>query len=88
MRIRPNNIIFFLLLIATIMLLAACGNHAKRSAGTTLDDQTQQDPELQWMIRKKIPWILSYGNLPNLENPSGKAHGVTDGLAGILSVLP
>ena len=40
MRISPNSIVFFLLLVSTIMFLPSCGNYAKRSAGTTLDDQT------------------------------------------------
>ncbi len=30
----------FLLLLAGVLLLPACGNYAKRSAGTVLDDQT------------------------------------------------
>jgi len=40
MQTRVNKTIFFLLLVAAVMLLPACGNHAKRSAGTVLDDQT------------------------------------------------
>jgi len=40
MQINFNRITFFLLLTASIMLLPACGNYAKRSTGTTLDDQT------------------------------------------------
>lgn len=40
MRTNTNRNPFFLLLAATIMLLSACGDYAKRSAGTTLDDQT------------------------------------------------
>jgi len=40
MRTHSNRTIFFLLLAATIVLLPACGSYEKRSAGTTLDDQT------------------------------------------------
>ena len=40
MRINFNRISFFLLLLSTIMFLPSCGNYEKRSAGTTLDDQT------------------------------------------------
>jgi osmotically-inducible protein OsmY len=40
MRINSNRISFFLLLLSTIMFLPSCGNYEKRSAGTTLDDQT------------------------------------------------
>lgn len=40
MRINSNRITFFFLVIATSMLLTSCGDYAKRSAGTTLDDQT------------------------------------------------
>jgi len=40
MRIHANRTIFFLFLATTIVLLPGCGNYAKRSAGTTLDDQT------------------------------------------------
>ncbi len=40
MRINSNRIIFSLLLVSTIMFLPSCGNYEKRSAGTTLDDQT------------------------------------------------
>ena len=40
MRINPNRIVFFLLLLSSIMFLPSCGNYEKRSAGTTLDDQT------------------------------------------------
>jgi len=32
--------IIFLLLLAAVMALPACGNYARRSAGTVLDDQT------------------------------------------------
>jgi osmotically-inducible protein OsmY len=40
MRINSNRISFFLLLLSTIIFLPSCGNYEKRSAGTTLDDQT------------------------------------------------
>lgn len=40
MRINFKRITFSLLLVAAIMLLPACADYAKRSAGTTLDDQT------------------------------------------------
>jgi len=40
MHINTNRIVFFLLLLSTIMFLPSCGNYEKRSAGTTLDDQT------------------------------------------------
>ena len=40
MRNHSSRITFFLLLAATTVLLSACANYEKRSAGTTLDDQT------------------------------------------------
>ena len=40
MRINLSPITPFLFLVAVFMLLPACGNYAKRSTGTTLDDQT------------------------------------------------
>ena len=39
-RINSHRMIFSLLLVSTIMFLPSCGNYEKRSAGTTLDDQT------------------------------------------------
>lgn len=40
MQIAHNRITFSLLLVTVVALLTACADYAKRSTGTTLDDQT------------------------------------------------